>query len=232
MARALVTGSQGGIGRAIVARLREQGYEIVTLDVHDADLLVDLSAADAELPVAELAAIDVCVSCAGIVDILSPAHRMSLEKWSLDLAVNLTGAFRVVQACLRGMRERRHGRIVVISSLAAATGAPGQVAYSASKAGLIGMTRTIAAENVTLGITANAILPGLIATPKVLAMPPEVMERVAPALMPSGRLGQPEEVAALVAFLASPDAGYLTGQAIAIDGGASLGTVSLGSPGR
>jgi acetoacetyl-CoA reductase len=146
--------------------------------------------------------------------------------------VNLTGAFRVVQACLGGMRERRYGRIVAMSSVAGALGAPGQIAYSASKAGLVGMARTVAAENVTRGITANAILPGIIATPKVRAMPAEVVERIAPHLMPMGRPGEPSEVAALVAYLVSEEAGYVTGQAIGIDGGAALGTMSLGSAGR
>jgi NAD(P)-dependent dehydrogenase (short-subunit alcohol dehydrogenase family) len=155
---------------------------------------------------------------------------MSREKWERDLAVNLSGSFRLVQACLAGMRERRWGRVLVISSMAGAVGAPGQVAYSASKAGLVGMARTIAAENVALGITANAILPGMIATPAVRAMPAGVLERLAP-LIPGGRLGEPAEVAALVSFLAGEEAGFITGQAVGIDGGASLNTLSLGSPG-
>jgi NAD(P)-dependent dehydrogenase (short-subunit alcohol dehydrogenase family) len=128
------------------------------------------------------------------------------------------------------MRERRFGRIVVISSGAARSGLPGQVAYAASKAGLVGMVKTIAAENVGRGITANAVLPGLIATEKVLAMPAEVLDR-ARAAVPAGRLAEPAEVAALVSFLASEPAGYITGEAIGIDGGASLNTLSLGSKG-
>jgi NAD(P)-dependent dehydrogenase (short-subunit alcohol dehydrogenase family) len=227
--RALVTGSNGGLGVAIVGRLRADGFDVVTLDVSEpADHVVDLLGDD--LP--DLPDIDVCVSNAGIVDILSPAHRMSRQKWQLDLDVNLTGSFRVVQACLGGMRERGYGRIVVMSSVAAALGAPGQVAYSASKAGLVGMVRTVAAESLARGITANAVLPGLIATPKVRAMPPEVVERIAPHTMPMGRPGEPSEVAALVAYLASEEAGYITGQAIGIDGGMTLGHTSLGGPGR
>src|SRR4051794_8169756 len=117
--RALVTGSNGGLGRAIVERLTADGFDVVTLDVRGpADLVLDLATDD--LPA--LDDIDACVSNAGVVDILSPAHRMSAEKWERDLSVNLTGSFRVVQACLRGMRERRYGRIVVMSSLAAAVG--------------------------------------------------------------------------------------------------------------
>jgi NAD(P)-dependent dehydrogenase (short-subunit alcohol dehydrogenase family) len=155
---------------------------------------------------------------------------MSREKWDRDVAVNLTGAFRVIQACLPGMRERRHGRIVVISSQAAKLGAPGQVAYCASKAGLLGMAKAIAAENVGRGITVNCVLPGLIATQKVRAMPDEIVERFrAGGQLGVGRLGEPAEVAALVAFLASEDAGYITGQEVSIAGGSELLQVSLGS---
>lgn len=226
--RALVTGSNGGIGAAIVERLGEDGFEVVTLDVRPpADLVVDLVADP--VPADALADIDVCVSNAGIVNILSPAHRMSAEKWDRDLAVNLTGSFRVIQACLRGMRERGYGRIVAMSSLAASIGGPGQVAYSASKAGLLGMMMTIAAENAALGITANAVLPGVIATENVKNMPPDVLERVHDRFLPSGRMGEPSEVAAVVAFLVAEDAGYVTGQAIEVDGGSSLNSMSMGS---
>jgi NAD(P)-dependent dehydrogenase (short-subunit alcohol dehydrogenase family) len=230
--KALVTGANGGIGRAIVARLRENGLHVVTMDVADADLVVDLE--HDEVPAGALADIDVCVSNAGIVDILAPAHSMSAEKWNRDIAVNLTGAFRVIQACLRGMRERRYGRIVVMSSYAARGGSPGQVAYCASKAGLLGMAKNLAAENVSLGITVNSILPGLIATPKVQALPDEILDRfrVGSGLLGTGRLGEPEEIAALVAFLASEEAGYITAQEIVVAGGGDLLQVSLGSSPR
>lgn len=231
--KALVTGSNGGLGRAIVSRLRDEGYSVVTMDMSEpADLLVDLETD--ELPVDELGEIDVCVSNAGIVDILAPAHSMSREKWNRDIAINLTGAFRVIQACLRGMRERRYGRIVVVSSFAARCGSPGQVAYCASKAGLLGMAKNIASENVSLGITVNSILPGLIATEKVRALPEETLERfrVGSGLLGTGRLGEPEEIAALVAFLASPEAGYITGQEVVVAGGGDLLQVSVASPRR
>ncbi len=223
MRRALVTGAAGGIGAAIAARLRRDGLEVATLDRvpgcdHTLDLAVD--------PLPDLDQIDVCVSNAAIIDTIAPAHRMTPEQWRGDIEVNLTGAFRVVQASLSGMRERRWGRIIVISSGAARSGLPGQVAYSASKAGLIGMAKTLAAENAQLQITANAVLPGMVATERARAMPAEVIERLTETL-PTGRMADPDEVAALVAFLASEEAAYITGEAIAIDGGASLNTFSL-----
>jgi NAD(P)-dependent dehydrogenase (short-subunit alcohol dehydrogenase family) len=167
------------------------------------------------------------VSNAAITTTIAPAHRMTNEQWRRDIDVNLTGAFRVVQACLPGMRERGHGRVVAISSGAATGGLPGQVAYAASKAGLLGMVRTLAGEGARHGITANAVLPGMIATEQVLAMPAPVLERVR-AAMPMGRMGEPAEVADLVAFLCSERSGYVTGQAIGIDGGAALNQLALG----
>jgi NAD(P)-dependent dehydrogenase (short-subunit alcohol dehydrogenase family) len=226
--RALVTGGVRGIGAAIAQRLRADGHEVITLDRDEgADLRVDL--AGDELP--DLSGFDICVSNAAITDTIAPAHRMASEQWNLDIEVNLTGAFRAVQACLPGMRERRWGRIVVVSSGSALVGLPGQVAYTASKAGLLGMMKTIAAENVRRGITANAVLPGMVATEKVLAMPEEILERLRDAL-PNGRMAEPDEVAALAAFLASEETGYVTGQQIAIDGGAGLNTFTLGSQSR
>jgi acetoacetyl-CoA reductase len=226
--RALVTGAARGIGAAIAARLRADGFEVVTADRDEGcELRFDV-AAD---PIPELGEIDVCVSHAAITDTIAPAHRMTAEQWQRDLAVNLTGAFRVIQACLGGMRERGYGRIVAISSGAARSGLPGQVAYAASKAGLLGLVKTVAAENVGRGITANAILPGLVATENVLAMPAEIRDRLLETL-PSGRMAEPAEVAALAAYLASEQAGYVTGETIAIDGGGSLNTFSLTRSGR
>jgi NAD(P)-dependent dehydrogenase (short-subunit alcohol dehydrogenase family) len=228
MRRALVTGAAAGIGAAIAERLRADGLEVTTLDVAEGcDLQVDL--ARDELP--DLTGIDLCVSNAAITDTIAPAHRMSPEQWSRDIDVNLTGAFRVIQACMPGMRERGWGRIVAISSGAAKTGLRGQVAYSASKAGLLGMVKTLAAENVHRGITANAVLPGMVATEKVRAMPDEVLERLMP-LLPSGRMVEPAEIAAAVSYLCSDDAAQVTGQEIHVDGGTGLNTFTLGSEGR
>jgi NAD(P)-dependent dehydrogenase (short-subunit alcohol dehydrogenase family) len=221
--RALVTGAARGIGAAIAIRLRGAGIEVVTLDREPGcDLTVDLRAD--ELP--DLSEIDICVSNAAITDTIAAADRMDAEAWRQDIEVNLTGAFRAVQACLGGMRERRWGRIVVISSGAARDGLPGQVAYSASKAGLIGMMKTIAAENIRRGITANAVLPGMVATEKVREMPAEILEAL-DELLPMQRMARPEEIAALTVFLCSEIAGYITGEAIGIDGGGSLNTMSL-----
>jgi acetoacetyl-CoA reductase len=223
--RALVTGAARGIGAAIAQRLAADGLEVLTLDLREGcDIALDV--ARDQFPA--LDDIDVCVANAGVTTTIAPAHRMTAEQWQLDIDVNLTGAFRTVQACIRGMRERRHGRIVVISSVAAVGGLPGQVAYAASKSGQLGMVRTLASENAAHAITVNAILPGLVATEQVLAMPPEIQQRVL-RLTPTGRMIEPGEIAAAVAFLAGPEAAQITGQAIAVDGGASLARVSLGS---
>jgi acetoacetyl-CoA reductase len=223
--KAVVTGAARGIGAAIAATLAERGMEVVKIDLleggdHQLDVARD--------PLPDLSDVDVCVPNAAITTTIAPAHRMTAEQWQRDIDVNLSGAFRVVQACLPGMRERRFGRVIAISSGAARAGLPGQVAYAASKAGLLGMVKTIAAENAGHGITANAILPGMVETEAVRAMPAEVLERVKSAL-PATRMATPEEVAALVAFLASREAGYITGEDVAIDGGLALNTLTLGS---
>ncbi len=223
-----MTGAARGIGAATARRLTADGLQVLTLDLHEGcDIALDV----ARDPFPALEEIDVCVANAGITTTIAPAHRMTPEQWQRDIDVNLTGAFRTVQACIGGMRERGFGRIVVISSIAALGGLPGQVAYAASKAGQLGMVRTLASENAARGITVNAVLPGLVATEQVLAMPAEVRDRAA-ATLPSGRLVEPAEIAAAVAFLASDDAAQINGQSIAVDGAASLSQLSLGSERR
>jgi NAD(P)-dependent dehydrogenase (short-subunit alcohol dehydrogenase family) len=221
--RALVTGARRGIGAAIAKRLRGDGYDVTGAD-RDEGCELQFDVAGDQLP--DLSGFDVCISNAGITDTIAPAHKMTDEQWTRDIDVNLTGAFRVVNACLSGMRERGYGRIVFISSGAATQGLPGQAAYAASKAGLLGLMRTIAAENVRRGITANAVLPGMVATEKVEAMPAEIHEQLRETV-PMERFAQPEEVAGLVAYLASEEAGYVTGQAIGIDGGNAVNAISL-----
>ena len=223
--RALVTGAarEGGIGRAIVARLEADGMDVVTLDAapgctHQVDVV------DGALP--DLSDVDVCVCNAALTTVFGAAHTMRLERWRRDLDVNLTGTLRVLQAVLPGMRDRRYGRVVIISSTAAVHGMPAQVSYSASKAGLLGVMRTVAAENVALGITANAVLPGMTASSGVLAMPEEVraawLER-----MPMGEFVRTEDIADAVAFFAAPAAGRVTGQQLTVDGGHALNTLSV-----
>ncbi|MFZ0040285.1 MAG: SDR family NAD(P)-dependent oxidoreductase [Solirubrobacteraceae bacterium] len=223
--KALVTGAAhpGGIGAAIAARLQHAGMDVVTLDVapgctYQVDLARD------ELPA--LPDIDVLASNAGLTTTFGAAHTMDLERWRRDVDINLTGSFRVIQACLRGMRERGFGRIVVTSSIAATHGMPAQVAYSASKAGLLGMVKTIAAENAAYGVTANAILPGLVASAGVLRMPQDIIDAWVQRI-PTGRMVDPEEIAEAVAYFASPAAGAVTGQELMIDGGQSLNTMSV-----
>jgi NAD(P)-dependent dehydrogenase (short-subunit alcohol dehydrogenase family) len=213
--KALVTGAarEGGIGRAIVARLEADGTEVVTLDV-EPGCTFQVDMVSGELP--DLSDIDVLVCNAAVTTMFGAAHTMRMERWQRDLDVNLTGTFRVVQACLPGMRSRGYGRIVVISSTAAVDGMPAQVGYSTTKAGLLGLTKTVAAEVARRGVTVNAVAPGFIETDMTKDLPAEVLQAV-----PARRAGAPEEVAAAVRFLASDAAGYVTGTTLYVDGGMS-----------
>jgi 3-oxoacyl-[acyl-carrier protein] reductase len=236
---ALVTGASGGIGGAIARALHRQGAE-VTLTGTRADALsalarelgngahvavADLSApeaADRLVKQAETAMsrVDIVVNNAGFArDGLS--LRLRDEDWETVLAVNLTAAFRVTRAALRGMVRRRHGRIVYISSVVGLTGNAGQANYAASKAALIGMAKSIAAEVAARGVTVNCVAPGLIATAMTDSLGNEQLGRIARAI-PMDRLGTPDDVAAAVLYLASPEAAYVTGQTLHVNGGLAM----------
>ena len=224
--RALVTGAgrEGGIGRAIVERLEADGMEVVTLD-KEPGCTWQVDIARDELP--DFGPIDVYVANAAITTLFGAAHTFSLEKWQRDLDINLTGTFRVLQPCLAGMRERGYGRIVVISSTSGTQGMPAQVSYATSKAGLIGMVKTVAAENVRTGVTANCVLPGMTASSGILGMPEDIKDAWL-ASLPNGFV-DPADIANGVAFFASPRSGMVTGQLLTIDGGDELNTRSVTS---
>jgi NAD(P)-dependent dehydrogenase (short-subunit alcohol dehydrogenase family) len=231
--RTLVTGAAGGIGRRVATALADAGHQVVAADLSPAVAEVGPHAvfdvADREAcraAVDEHGPFDALVSCAAIVDQVHSAASFPPDGWERELSVNLSGPFWLAQAVAPGMAERGFGRIVVISSGAAEAGLPGQVAYAASKAGLLGMVRTLAVELGRSGVTVNAILPGLIETEKVAAMPEGIKERVV-GRTALGRAGSMDEVAALVAHLCSEEGGYITGACIPIDGGGGLNTLTL-----
>jgi len=228
--RVIVTGAEGGIGRATVATLERAGCAVAGCDAGDFDVR---DRAGVETGVAALAdrlgGCDAVVACAGVVDTIHRAERFSEDQWRKDVDTNLTGTFNVVRALFEPLRASGDGRVVVLSSASAESGLPGQVAYTASKAGLIGMVRTLAAERGRHGIRVNVVMPGLIATPKVRALPEPVRQGMSAAL-PLGRIGAPEEVAGTIAFLLSPAAAYTTGTVLRVDGGYGLTTASLARP--
>jgi 3-oxoacyl-[acyl-carrier protein] reductase len=236
---ALVSGASGGIGRAIVKTLHSVGAEVMlggtrrdALRVLADELgerahigLADLSdpaAADRLVKDAETAMghIDILVNNAGITrDAL--ALRMSDEAWGIVIQVNLTAAFRLTRAVLRGMVRRRHGRVIGVTSIVAFTGNAGQANYSAAKAAMIGMSKSIAAEVAGRGVTVNCIAPGVIATGMTDRLPAEQQTRFLGAI-PAGRFGAPEDVAAAVVFLASAEAAYVTGHTLHVNGGMAM----------
>jgi acetoacetyl-CoA reductase len=235
MARvALVTGGSRGIGEAISKALKAEGYEVAatyagndekaaafteatgikTYQWNVADY--DASKAGIAQVEADLGPIDVVVANAGITRD-APFHKMTPEAWKEVIDTNLTGVFNTVHPVWPGMRERKFGRVIVISSINGQKGQFGQVNYAATKAGDLGIVKSLAQEGARAGITANAICPGYIATEMVMAIPEEVRQKIV-AGIPAGRLGEPDEIARCVVFLASENSGFINGSTISANG--------------
>lgn len=245
----LITGSASGIGRAIANYMAQQGYSIAMLDRSDS---VESAAADVAKngsPVSwavadvgdfnqindavkyvrnALGPIDCLINNAGITNHVAPITSMTQAKWEKELSVNLSAPLYLIQSVLPDMVARKWGRIVNMASQAAQGGLMFQAGYSASKAGVLGLTRSVTLEYARNGITCNAILPGLIETEAVAKLPPVILNH-ALSLTPARRTGQPNEVAHLVAFLCSDLAGFVNGAEIDIDGGSHLCQMVLGS---
>jgi len=237
---AVVTGAGRGIGHAIALRLAKEGARVASVSRTEANakktaseingLRADAAKAYA-VDVADQAAVqkaaaqifedfgrvDILVNNAGVTrDGLS--MRMSMDDWDTVLNTNLKGAFNFTQAVMRPMIKQRGGRIINISSIAGLTGNAGQANYAASKAGLIGLTKTLARELASRGITVNAVAPGLIETDMTAVLSDEIRQSILEKV-PLGKLGEPDDIAAAVAYLASAEAKYITGQVLTVDGG-------------
>ena len=236
---ALVTGASGGIGAAIARTLHANGAavalsgtrterleelaadlgertHIVPADLSDAAAVDALPAAAAEA----LGSLDILINNAGLTrDNL--AMRMKDDEWQAVLDVNLTAAFRLSRAVLRGMMKNRWGRIISVTSVVGATGNPGQANYAASKAGLTGMTKAMAQEVASRGVTVNCVAPGFIETAMTEALSDAQKEAIM-ARIPAARLGSPDDVGACALFLASDEAAYVTGQTIHVNGGMAM----------
>jgi acetoacetyl-CoA reductase len=233
---AVVTGGTRGIGEAISKALKAAGYKVAAnyggndeaaqkfkaatgVPVYKWDVSsFDACAAGVKAVEAEVGPIDVLVNNAGVTrDTMF--HRMTPEQWSTVINTNLNSLFNMCRPVIEGMRARKFGRIINISSINGQKGQIGQANYSAAKAGEIGFTKALAQESAKSGITVNAICPGYIATEMVKAVPKDVLEKNILPYIPIGRLGEPEEIARCVVFLAADDAGLITGSTLSANGG-------------
>jgi acetoacetyl-CoA reductase len=240
MARvALVTGGTRGIGEAICKALKAAGYKVAASYAGNDDAANkfksdtgipvfkwDVSSFDAcaegvKKVAAEVGPVDVLVNNAGITKD-GMFHKMTADQWNAVINTNLGSLFNMTRQVIEGMRERKFGRIINISSINGQKGQMGQVNYSAAKAGEIGFTKALAQEGARSGITVNAICPGYIATEMVRAVPKEVLDKNIIPQIPVGRLGEPEEIARCVVFLASDDASFITGSTLTANGGQYL----------
>lgn len=217
---AIVTGGLSGLGAATATRLRADGLRVLTVDIADgADVVIDISDSSAvNRAVAALGAVDVLVNSAGIVGPNTPLWQVSDADWARTFAVNVTGTFNMCRAILPGMRERGWGRIVNLASIAGKEGNPNMAAYSATKAAVIGLTKSLGKELAADGVLVNAIAPAVIDTPMNATTAPMVLEQIT-NLIPMGRIGRPEEVAELVAWLVSDKLTFSTGAVYDISGG-------------
>jgi len=236
---ALVTGASGGLGSAIAealagqgARLAVSGSNVAKLDAFRAGLggdhvalpcdLSDAASVDALVPqaVEALGKLDILVNNAGVTrDNL--VMRMKDEEWDMVIRVNLEAAFRLARAVARPMMKARFGRIISVTSVVGTTGNPGQANYAASKAGLVGMSKALAQELASRGITVNCVAPGFIASPMTDVLP-DAQKEALNARIPAGKMGEGSDIGAAVVYLASKEAGYVTGQTLHVNGGMAM----------